>query len=301
MQCLRRLVTRHQSTRLLPAAVVLMMIGACTPEPKPAPAPEPEPESAPPIVEREVDLTAFFPGLDPDDATFVVLNAQSGEIVRYNPARAARRFVPASTFKIPNSLIALETGVASGADHRIAWDSVRPNDGSFWAASWSADHTLRSAMRNSVYWYYQVIAREIGADRMQSHLDRFDYGNRDMAGGVDVFWLRGDLRISPDEQVRFLRRMYDNDLGISEESTRIVKDIIVLESDSTYRLSGKTGTAGLGPTRTLAWLVGYVEKPGETSFFALNMEGEDVWERWGNPDARLGLVRELLQAVGTLE
>lgn len=294
MQCLGRVVPRCRSTRLPRAAIVLVAVGACTPEPQPAPA------DVRPIVEREVDLSAFFPGVDGDDATFVVLNAQSGEFVRYNPARAARRFVPASTFKIPNSLIALETGVASSADHRIAWDSVRPNDGSFWASSWSADHTLRSAMRNSVYWYYQVIARQIGADRMQMYLDRFDYGNRDMGGGLDAFWLHGDLRISPDEQVQFLRRMYDNDLGISEESTRIVKDITVLESDSAYRLSGKTGTASLGPTRTLAWLVGYVEKSGETSFFALNMEGDEVWDRWGNPGARLGLVRELLHAVGTL-
>lgn len=114
--------------------------------------------------------------------------------------------------------------------------------------------------------------------------------------GLDQFWLHGDLRISADEQVQFLRRMYDSDLGVSEENTRIVKDILVLESGDTYRSSGKTGTANVSASRVLAWFVGYVEKRGETSFFALNVEGEEVWDRWGNPSSRLRLVRELLEA-----
>lgn len=235
-------------------------------------------------------------GVDAADATFVVLKAASGEIIRYNPARARRRFVPASTFKIPNSLIALETNSASGPDHLIEWDSVGPRDGGFWASSWSQDHTLRSAMRNSVFWYYQVLARDIGADRMQHYLDQFDYGNRNMGGGLDRFWLHGDLRISPDEQVQFLKRMYDGELGLSDRSTRIVKDILVLDAGRADRLSGKTGTANLTAMRTLAWLVGYVERPADTWFFAMNVEGEEVWARWGNPAARLALVRELLAA-----
>lgn len=280
--------------RLLPTAAALAMVTACTP------ASEAEPADPPPTRLRAIDLTSHFPGVDAGDATFVVLNARSGEIVRHNASRASRRFVPASTFKIPNSLIALETGVASGPDHLIMWDSVRPDDGGFWASSWSSDHTLRSAMRNSVYWYYQKLARQIGADRMQAYLDQFDYGNRDMGGGLDRFWLGGDLRISAEEQVRFLRRMYDSDLGISAESTLVVKDILVLEADGAYRLSGKTGTATLSSGRTLAWLVGYVEKPEETSFFALNLEGEEVWDRWGSSHSRIELVRELLKATGTL-
>jgi beta-lactamase class D len=270
------------------------MAGACTS------APEPEHGRDPPPDEREVDLSAFFPSVGSDDATFVVLNARSGELVRYNASRAKRRYVPASTFKIANALIALETGVATGPDHLIRWDGVRPDDGSFWASSWSNDHTLRSALRNSVFWYFQELARRTGADRMQHYLDQFDYGNRDMGGGLDQFWLHGELRISADEQVRFLLRMYESELGVSEESTRVVKDILVLESGDTYRLSGKTGTANLTATREIAWLVGYVETPADTSFFALNVEGEEVWDRWGNPASRLRLVRELLEAVGAL-
>jgi beta-lactamase class D len=248
-------------------------------------------------VERQVDLSAFFTGVGQEDATFVVLKASSSEILRYNPRRAKQRFIPASTFKLANSLIALETHAASGPDHLIRWDGMIPPGADFWASSWSKDHTLRSAMQNSVFWYYQTLARQIGADRMQRYLDQFDYGNRNMRGGLDRFWLHGELRISPDEQVWFLKRMYDGNLGLSERSTRIVKDILVLDSTSAYRLSGKTGTASLTQTRELAWLVGYVERQSDTWFFALNVEGEEVWERWGNPTARLALVRQLLDAV----
>lgn len=249
---------------------------------------------------REVDLSRFFEGIDPDDAAFVLLNGETGDVIRHNPKRAQQRFIPASTYKIPNSLIALETGVASGPDHLIRWDSTAPRGPGFWAPVWSKDHTLGSAIDNSVYWYYQTLARDVGTERMQRYLRQFDYGNRSTGGGIDRFWLHGDLRISPDEQVRFLRRMYDGDLGVSERSTAIVKDIILLEETPEYRLSGKTGTADVTPTRELAWLVGYVEREGAPWFFALNMEGERVWEQWGSRAARLSLVRSLLRELAVI-
>jgi beta-lactamase class D len=257
------------------------------------------PEASLPL-EKDVDLADFFAGIDPNDATFVVYHPSSGQIIRHNAVRAQQRFIPASTYKIPNSLIALETEVAKDADHRIPWDSaVKPAKG-FWSPEWSKDHTLRSAIGSSVYWYYQELARGIGPERMQKYLDHFDYGNRDMGGGIDQFWLHGDLRISPNEQVRFLERMYSGKLGLSPRTTQIVKEILVLEESADYRLSGKTGTADVTPTRELAWLVGFVERRGEAWFYALNMEGEQVWEQWGPPAKRLALVRSLLQDLKVL-
>ena len=123
---------------------------------------------------REVDLSEYFHGINPEDATFVLLDNKSGEITRFNPDRARTQFIPASTYKIPNSLIALETGVASGADHAIAFDSTRHHHAGYWARVWSNDHTLKTAIRNSVYWFYQELAREVGAERMQHYVDHFD-------------------------------------------------------------------------------------------------------------------------------
>lgn len=249
--------------------------------------------------DREVDLTQRFEGVNPENATFVVLDYGTGVSTRFNPARAERRFLPGSTFKIANALIALETGVVDGPEHLLEWDGEVPDD-EFWPDSWSQDHTLRSAMANSVVWYYQELARRIGSDRMRGYLEQLKYGNSRLGTGVDSFWLDGDLAISADEQVDFLRRLYAGELDVSARSMQLVNDLLLLEDADGHRIFGKTGTVAVTPTRELAWLVGYVEQGEDVSFFALNVEGEEVWERWGPPSVRLRFVKELLTEIGTL-
>lgn len=249
--------------------------------------------------DRVADLGRFFAGGAPVDATFVLRNGRTGEVIRHNPARAAERLLPASTFKIPHTLIALETGVVSDAEFVIPFDASRKRDG-FWSPDWSRDQTLRSAFQSSVYWYYQETARRIGPKRMAEYLKRFGYGNESLDGGVDAFWLVGSLRISADEQVRFLQRMNEGRLGVSERSLEILRSVMVLDRGPSYTLRGKTGTADVTPTRELAWLVGFVERADETWYFALNVEGEEVWERWGPGAARRQLVSGLLRELGAL-
>lgn len=274
------------------ASALVMVVGCATPAASVSRSPAP--------AAHEIDLDHLFEGIPSGDASFVLLSGDGGTITRYNPARARKRFVPASTYKIPNTLIALETGVAPDADFMLTWDENLRSGAGFWARAWSEDHTLRSALRHSVYWYYQELARRIGSQQMQHYLDRFEYGNRSMGGGLDQFWLRGDLRISPDEQVEFLRRLCAGELGVSERSTEILKDLLVLESNSKYRLSGKSGTVNITPSRELVWLVGYIERDKNLHFFALNVEGEEVWERWGLPEKRLELVRTILRSRSVL-
>jgi beta-lactamase class D len=244
---------------------------------------------------EEPDLGQFFQGIE---GTFVCLDPQTGRTVRYNPERPRTRFLPASTFKIPNTLIALETGVASGPDFPLAWDRTVAPPQSWWPAAWTRDHTLRTALPNSVVWYYQELARRIGSARMQMYVDQFEYGNRDISGGIDQFWFTGGLRISPEEQVAFLRRFYFGELGVSERTTRLAKDLLVLEETPTYRLSGKTGWAGLGDASApqIGWLVGYVERAGRVHFFATNLHintREDA-------SARLSITKAILRDRGLI-
>lgn len=248
---------------------------------------------------REVDLTSLFRGDQAVEATFVLLDPSAGWTI-HNPDRAVQRFLPASTFKIPNTLIALETGVATDADFTIPFDSIRDRREGFWTPEWSRDQTLRSAFQNSVYWYYQELARRVGSARMQQYLSLFEYGNQDMGGGDDRFWLEGDLRTSPKEQVDFLRKFHQETLGVSTRSTDILREIMVLEIGPGYVLSGKTGTADVTPTRELAWLVGFLEREDSVLYFALNLEGEEVWERWGQPLARRQLVMSIFRELGVL-
>jgi beta-lactamase class D len=243
------------------------------------------------------DFSAIFKKANVQ-GTFVLLDAQTGQTLRHNPERARTRFLPASTYKIPNSLIALETGVATGADFPLKWDSTAVPRQPWWPAAWGQDHTLRTALPNSVVWYYKELARRIGPERMQSYVDQFGYGNRNISGGIDKFWLTGELRISADEQVAFLHRFHAGKLGVSERTTRIVKDLLVLEQTPHYRLSGKTGWAGMGdPSQSqVGWFVGYLERAEGVHIFAINIDirkNEDA-------AARLSITKAVLRELALI-
>lgn len=221
------------------------------------------PVHAGPILERE-DWTHFFRDAD-TDGTFVLYDLKRDVYQACNISRAEQRFSPASTFKIPNSLIALQTGVVKNERQVFKWDGVqRANE------DWNRDHDLRSAFRYSVVPVYQQIARKIGAARMRRYVHLFAYGNEDTASGIDRFWLDGALKISALEQVRFLRRLYRNQLPVSAQASRIVKSIMVVEKDRTYVLRAKTGWAEGNPQ--IGWWVGWIERGSDVYFFALNLD-----------------------------
>ncbi len=175
--------------------------------------------------------------------------------------------------KIANSLVALDAGVATGPEFSLKWDGVRRP-----IASWNQDHTMRSAMSNSVVWFYQEIARRIGPERMADYVNRFDYGNHDTTGGITNFWLESTLRISADEQVAFLRRLWADSLPVSKEAQRTTRELMELarSNDDGRIFCGKTGTAGdaKADIARLGWFVGCVTKGERRVFFATRITGE---------------------------
>src|ERR687898_3554298 len=82
------------------------------------------------------------------NGAFVLYDLKNNRYIRHNESRCRRRFTPASTFKIPNSLIGLETGVVRDADFVIRWDRQRYTDQGRPRIApfihWWQDHTLRS-------------------------------------------------------------------------------------------------------------------------------------------------------------
>jgi len=191
------------------------------------PIPAPPSAAATPAAEANPELEKYSQGFT---GAFVLYDLGGNRITRYNPARCATRFLPASTFKIMNSLIGLETGVIPDEDYVIKWDGTRYD-----ISAWNQDHTLKTAIRNSAVWYYQELARRVGKERMQHYVDVAGYGNQDISGQIDTFWLEGGLRISAEEQVGFLKRLYESDLPFSRRSMDIVKDILVLEKTGSYQ------------------------------------------------------------------
>ncbi|WP_193089068.1 class D beta-lactamase [Advenella sp. FME57] len=230
--------------------------------------------------------------------TIALLNTKTGEVICHNSARANRPYLPASTYKIPNTLIALETGVASGADFSLDWNQKRNPRQAWWPAVWAKDQTLNSALSNSVVWYYQELARRINPQRMQQYVDQFRYGNRDISGAIDQFWLKGKLKISALEQISFLQHFYFQQLGVARRNTNIVKQAIVLEKTPSWTLSGKTGMVGFGDAKDVAlgWLVGYVETANNTYIYAMNM---DITKTVG-AQLRLEVTKSVLKELGLI-
>jgi beta-lactamase class D len=193
---------------------------------------------------------------------FVLLDADKNEITYCNEAMANRGFIPASTYKIFNTLISLETGVVKDENTIIKWDSVvRENK------LWNADHDLKTAYQHSCVWYYQELARRMGPDIMKAWMDRMNYGNKDTGGGPVLFWLSGKLRISPKQQIDFLKQLYENKLPLSARTMNLTKRIMLQDSTSTYEMRAKTGWGMLGDSST-CWYVGWVESKGKVYYFA---------------------------------
>jgi beta-lactamase class D len=188
------------------------------------------------------------------DGAFVLLDERRALRTIVNPARAAEGYLPASTFKIPNTLIGLETGVVPNERFSLEWDRV-PRA----VPEWNRDQDLASAIRVSAVWFFQEIARRVGADRMQYWVNRFEYGNRSIAGGIDHFWLDGALRITPRQQVEFLRRLHERELPVTKPHAEILERLIVLEERPDAVLRGKTGLT-VEDDRAVGWLVGFLER-----------------------------------------
>ncbi|MES1178618.1 MAG: penicillin-binding transpeptidase domain-containing protein [Myxococcales bacterium] len=198
-----------------------------------------------------------------------LFDTRDGKLRCSDPARCERGYLPASTFKIANSIIGIETGVVSDAESPLPWDGKEYEN-----AAWNRDHTLRSAIQVSCLPCFQRIARQVGPQRMTEWVTRLDYGNRDASGPVDQFWLHGALRISPLQQIDFLRRLESGKLPIQEHTLDVVRDVLTLDVTPSYVLRGKTGAAS-PPEEIMevGWFVGYVELGEQRVFFATVIDG----------------------------
>jgi len=223
---------------------------------------------APQRSEIREDLLKHFAD-DGTEGTFVGYKVDDYLIIASDTKRSAEPRLPASTFKVANSLIALETGVVEDPDKDVfKWDGVNGP-----IEAWNRDHTMRSAIAASAVPVYQEIARRIGEERMQKYVDLLDYGNHDIGGGIDQFWLTGSLRIDPMQQVDFLDRLRRGVLPISKRSQELVRDILPVTTVGDSIIRAKSGLLGAERGQpSLGWMVGWAEKGSAQTVFALNMD-----------------------------
>lgn len=226
------------------------------------------------------------------EGTLVLMKEGAGKMEVYNTARARTGYLPASTFKILNSLIALETRVAAGPETVFPWDGKQHP-----FAAWNKDLTLREAFAASSVPVYQAIARAVGQERMSRYVEAVKYGNADIGGSLDTFWLEGRLRISAVEQVDFLQRLYEGRLPFSKMSMDVVKDIMAQDQGADWVIRSKTGWAAR-VVPDIGWWVGWLERKGEVWFFALNIDMD--MSKPEQAKARKDVVMAVLQGEGLL-
>jgi beta-lactamase class D len=201
--------------------------------------------------------------------TIALFDSENGSQGCSDLERCRRAYIPASTFKIASSMLALEQGLVDGPDTILKWDGQ-----AYSVEAWNQDLALRDAFRVSCVPCYRAIARELGEQVMREGLVELDYGNRDISGGVDGFWLWGGLRITPLEQIDFLRRFDGDELPISARTADIVRDIMTLDVTDKYVLRGKTGLARKPhEADDVGWFVGWLELGERRVFFATVVDG----------------------------
>lgn len=213
-----------------------------------------------------LDMAEYFNGYD---GSFVLYDLNNDQWGIYNEDQASVRVSPDSTYKIYDALFALEEGIISPDASGLAWDgTLNPFE------SWNQDQTLASALSVSANWYFQELDKQMGTDVIRSHIREIGYGNENISGSPDSYWMESGLKISPIEQVELLTDLYRNTFDFAPENIRAVKDGLRLSSSPAGTLYGKTGTGQVDGQNVNGWFVGFTETADNTYFFAVNIRAE---------------------------
>ncbi|MGE9310675.1 penicillin-binding transpeptidase domain-containing protein [Niabella sp. CJ426] len=228
---------------------------------------------------------------------FALYNNGTGLFTVYNLKRYRdSTYLPASTFKIINSLIGLQTGKISSDSMVIPWDGITRN-----IPDWNKDLNMYQAFRVSAVPYYQEVARRIGKDTMQFWLDSLKYGaGKDKKtykiSKIDSFWLDNTVKITPDQNLGIVKKLYFDELPFFKVYQQKVKHAMLFEDNSNYRLGYKTGWGTTDKGHALGWIVGWIEENKHPYFFVLNVESADP--NYDMKDVRLKILKDILKEYG---
>ena len=203
-------------------------------------------------IEREIVVSEFQTFIDSAHVvgSILIYDLKDNKYYSNNFNWAKKGNLPASTFKIPNSILALETGVVENDSTLFNWNGEERR-----LKVWEQDMILKEAFHYSCVPCYQEVARKIGAKRMNEYLNKLDYGKMNVdTTNIDMFWLEGESQINQYQQIEFLKRFYNSELPISQRTEAIMKRMIVIEENETYKLSGKTGWSVKNGNKTVGLL-----------------------------------------------
>jgi beta-lactamase class D len=250
------------------------------------------------MTEREIVIAEFQSIIDSAnvEGSILIYDPEDDKFYSNDFIWAKNGKLPASTFKIPNSIIALETGAVENDSTLFKWSGEKRR-----LREWEQDLIFRDAFHFSCVPCYQEIARKIGVKNMTEYLNKLAYGDMKVdSSHIDLFWLEGDSRISQFQQIDFLKRFYQSELPISERTEAIMKRMLVIEENDNYRLSGKTGWS-IRNGNNNGWFVGYLETRNKTYFFATNVEPEQQFNMDMFPMIRKELTFKAFEQMGIIK
>jgi beta-lactamase class D len=232
------------------------------------------------------------------DGCFALMDNGTGQFTVYNLHRYRdSTYLPASTFKIVNSLIGLQTGKITNDSMIIKWDGVKRK-----VDEWNRDLTMYEAFRVSAVPYYQEVARRIGKKDMEFWLDSLKYGAKTMKEKVtikttiDSFWLDNSLKLTPDQELGLVKQLYFDQLPFFKSYQETVKRAMIMEDNANYQLAYKTGWGFDEKNHAIGWVVGWIEENKHPYFFVLNIESPD--RNYNMMPVRTKMVKDILSDLG---
>jgi beta-lactamase class D len=233
------------------------------------------------------------------EGTFALFDNGTGQFTIYNTDRYRdSAYLPASTFKIINALIGIETGIIKDSSTVIPWDGIIRK-----VPEWNKDLSLQEAFTLSAVPWFQELARRIGKDTMQHWLDTLGYGRLHkkpmITDNLDTFWLDNSVKVTSDEQLGLVKKLYFGQLPFQPRSQRMVKNLMKREENSNYKLSYKTGWGFTEKNHPLGWITGWIEENNHPYFFVLQLESPDPEYNMG--PVRLKILKDILSQYGFME
>ncbi|MCB2199133.1 hypothetical protein KQI63_06980 [bacterium] len=220
----------------------------------------------------------------------LLYDSETRTTIQYGDSFADSAFTPASTFKVPHALIALETGVVTDTTI-FPWDGIERG----WRL-WDRDLGFADAIHYSAIHLFQQIAPKIGRERMQQWVDRFDYGNGEISGDIDLFWVDGGLRVTPRQQLDFLQQMVNGKLPVKQEYVDFVSGSMLITKGDGWTAHAKTGRA-IRVLPQVGWYIGWVEfEERKPIYFATVLLDDEDGPKIKRP--RLDLTQKALEKAG---
>jgi len=234
------------------------------------------------------------------DGSITLYHLENDVWIYSDSSDAIRSTLPASTFKILNSAIALESGVISSENETLEWDGTENTFFGTRIDAWNEDASLTTAFKNSTVWYYVELAKRIGREQYTEYLNTVSYGNWDLSEDGHDFWNYGSFGVSPKNQIQFLKDFYLEKLPFSEKTYEIVKKLMISDETGDFLISGKTGWTKT-VTEDIGWWIGYSENDKGTLFFATRITKDRSVNNPDFSDCRTSITKIILSDLEAIQ